>query len=194
MEAMTDGDERLAMNDEDCLDILWSQHHRQIEFNQLEVSIQAFVKERTIPHLFVVGQSAVSESYRDSYDVVIEKLEARAVWMIWNEDLEHHMGELQSVRDTPTPSCHDVNVYVLSPLGHLLENYQVAVPRSNGGTELPPIVQCHQAFPLARKLMKPCCILHNVCKTLNNSADKQWVQDARKVEEDDKLEQPRHKT
>lgn len=146
--------------------------------------------------------------------------------------------------------CHDANVYGRSPLGRLLEDYQVAVPRSIGGTEIPPIVLCDQAFPLTRNLMKPfphslshpqdegdynyafskarrvvenafgrlkarfrivlkrmevridnvnavvraCCILHNVCETLNDSADKQWIQDARKVEEDDKLEQPSRKT
>ncbi|KAM7308472.1 protein ANTAGONIST OF LIKE HETEROCHROMATIN PROTEIN 1 [Ixodes scapularis] len=146
--------------------------------------------------------------------------------------------------------CHDAYVYGRSPLGRLLKDYQVAVPRSIGGAEIPPIVLCDQAFPLTRSLMKPFphsldhpqdegdynyalskarrvvenafgrlkarfrivlkrkevrvdnvnavvrahCILHNVCETLNDGADKQWTQDARKVEVDDKLEQPSRKT
>ncbi|KAG0423853.1 hypothetical protein HPB47_000384 [Ixodes persulcatus] len=258
-------------------------------------------EERTIAHLFAVGQSVVNESYREFCDVVIEELEARTVSMIRNEDLEHHMREFQAVLGFPNAigaldgchlpvsppkdsavdyrnykgwysvillalvdhrylfryisvgspgKCHDANVYGRSPLGRLLEDYQVAVPRSIGGTEIPPIVLCDQAFPLTRNLMKPfphslsppqdegdynyalskarrvvenafgrlkarfrivlkrmevridnvnavvraCCILHNVCETLNDSADKQWIQDARKVEEDDKLEQPSRKT
>ncbi|KAM7306559.1 protein ANTAGONIST OF LIKE HETEROCHROMATIN PROTEIN 1 [Ixodes scapularis] len=402
---VTDGDERLAMDDDDCMGILWSLHQRRIEFNQLEESIQATeeaadeleeqlvatnftvaallaqrftripreremyvrsgrwfeetlprlgeqhfracfrvssttfrylvdvcrssmqrqdtamktaitvekrvaislyrlcstAEERTIGHLFAVGQSVVNESYREFCDVVIEELEARTVSMIRNEDLEHHMREFQAVLGFPNDigaldgchlpvsplkdsavdyrnykgcysvillalvdhrylfryisvgspgKCHDANVYGRSPLGRLLEDYQVAVPRSIGGTKIPPIVLCDQAFPLTRNLMKPfphsfnhpqdegdynyalskarrvvenafgrlkarfrivlkrmevridnvytvvraCCILHNVCETLNDSADKQWIQDARKVEDDDKLEQPSRKT
>ncbi|XP_042146331.1 uncharacterized protein LOC121835863 [Ixodes scapularis] len=195
-----------------------------------------------------------------------EKLKARTVSMIWKEDLEHYMREFQDsaillalvdhrylfryISVGLPGKCHDYNVYGRYPLGHLLENYQVIVPRSNGDTEIPLVIQCEQSFSLTRNLTKPfppsldhlqdksyynnalskakrvvenafgrlkarfriilkrmevridnanavvqaCCILHNVCETLNDSAEKQWVQDARKVEEVDKLEQSSHKT
>ncbi|XP_029843768.2 uncharacterized protein LOC8030648 [Ixodes scapularis] len=212
---VTDGDERLAMDDDDCMGILWSLHLRRIEFNQLGESIQAteeaadeleeqlvatnftvaallaqrftripreremyvrsgrwfeetlprlgeqhflacfrvspttflylvdvcrssmqrqdtaiktaitvekrvaislyrlcsMAEERTIGHLFAVGQSVVNESYREFCDVVIEELEARTVSMIRNEDLEHHIREFQAVLGFPNDigaldGCH----------------------------------------------------------------------------------------
>lgn len=51
--------------------------------------------------------------------------------------------------------CHDASVYRRSPLPHLLEQNQVAVPKDLAGTEIPPLILCDQAFPLTRNLMKP---------------------------------------
>ncbi|XP_040069805.1 uncharacterized protein LOC120842708 [Ixodes scapularis] len=146
--------------------------------------------------------------------------------------------------------CHDASVYRRSPLAHLLEQNQTAVPRFIDGTEIPPLVLCDQAFPLTRNLMKPfphslnhpqgkgdfnyalskarrvvenafgrlkarfriilkrmemridhvntvvraCCTLHNICEMLNDGAEKQWVDAARKIEENAKREQPMHRT
>ncbi|CAN7977956.1 unnamed protein product [Ixodes persulcatus] len=258
-------------------------------------------EERTIGHLFAVGQSVVNETYREFCDVVIEELEARTITMIRNEDLDNHMREFQGVLGFPnaigaldgchlpvsppkdlavdyhnyegwysvillalvdhrylfryisvgTPGrCHDASVYRRSPLAHLLEQNQTAVPRVMGGTEIPPLVLCDQAFPLTRNLMKPfphslnhpqgkgdfnyalskarrvvenafgrlkarfrivlkrmemridhvntvvraCCTLHNICEMLNDGAEKQWVDAARKIEENAKREQPMHRT
>ncbi|KAG0444269.1 hypothetical protein HPB47_013985 [Ixodes persulcatus] len=68
-------------------------------------------EERTIGHLFAVGQSVVNETNREFCDVVIEELEARTITMIRNKDLDNHMREFQAVLGFPNAigaldGCH----------------------------------------------------------------------------------------
>lgn len=43
-------------------------------------------------------------------------------------------------------------------------------------------------------VVRACCTLHNICKMLNDGAEKQWVDAARNLEESAKREQPMHRT
>ncbi|XP_040071660.1 uncharacterized protein LOC120844100 [Ixodes scapularis] len=68
-------------------------------------------EERTIGHLFAVGQSVVNETYRKFCDVTIEELEAHTITMIRNEDLDNHTHEFQAVLGFPNAigavdGCH----------------------------------------------------------------------------------------
>ncbi|KAG0435333.1 hypothetical protein HPB47_018554 [Ixodes persulcatus] len=68
-------------------------------------------KERTIGHLFAVGQSVVNGSYREFCDVIIDQLESRTVSIARSQDIDHHMLEFQTVLRFPNAigaldGCH----------------------------------------------------------------------------------------
>ncbi|CAN7947596.1 unnamed protein product, partial [Ixodes hexagonus] len=63
--------------------------------------LSSTAEERTIAHLFAVGQSVVNGSYREFCNVVIEKLELRTDSMVRNEDLDKHILEFQAVLGFP---------------------------------------------------------------------------------------------
>ncbi|CAN7938457.1 unnamed protein product [Ixodes hexagonus] len=58
-------------------------------------------EERTIAHLFAVGQSVVNGSYREFYNVIIEKLESRTVSIVRSGDLDNHILEFEAVLGFP---------------------------------------------------------------------------------------------
>ncbi|CAN7940812.1 unnamed protein product [Ixodes hexagonus] len=63
--------------------------------------LSSTAEERTIAHLFAVGQSVVNGSYREFCNVAIEKLESRTDSMVRNEDLDKHILEFQAVLGFP---------------------------------------------------------------------------------------------
>ncbi|KAG0424132.1 hypothetical protein HPB47_000118 [Ixodes persulcatus] len=71
---------------------------------RLAISLYRFcssAEERTIGHLFAVGQPVVNESYREFYDATIDELESRTVSMVRILDLDHRRLEFQAVLGFP---------------------------------------------------------------------------------------------
>lgn len=67
---------------------------------------------------------------------------ASSSWRWWTTDTYFGISAWASLASAMMSTCMG-----RSPLGHLLENYQVAAPRSISGTEITPIVLYNQAFP-----------------------------------------------
>ncbi|XP_040072845.1 putative nuclease HARBI1 [Ixodes scapularis] len=233
-----------GMGDDELLGMVGSLQQQRIQFNQMEEQIQTMEAEAdTLDEQLQASNFTIAAILARE---LIKVARQRTVYSVILLALVDHRYLYRYVNVGFPGKCHDANVYGRSPLARLLESYQAAVPRVMGGTEIPPLVLCDQAFSLTQNLMKPfrhslnypqgkrdynyalskarrvventfgrlkarfrilpkrmeqrmenvnavvraCCILHNVCETLNDRADQQWVTEALKIGEDAKQEQP----
>ncbi|KAG0440542.1 hypothetical protein HPB47_016253, partial [Ixodes persulcatus] len=141
-----DHDQRLPMDDDECLGIMWSLQQQRTQFLLLEERIQVAeteadeLEEKLVATNFTVA-ALLPEKWTTIPRVRVVYVRSGRYSVILLALVDQRYLFLYISVVTPG-RCHDARVYRRSPLAHLLEQNQTAVPRVMDGTEIPPLVLC----------------------------------------------------